>query len=88
MVRRWRELPLDRALDVSGTVRELVDELALRTSEDGGGRPRQPAARVPDLGPAVLVDQLRVLVHDAHVAAGGEPPGLAERLRGLRLRIG
>ena len=71
VVRRWRELPEDHALAASGGVRELVQDLADQTV----GQP------VPELGPAVLLDQLRVLVWDA--AAAGLPD-LAERLAELR----
>ncbi len=38
---------------------------------------------LPDLGPAVAMDQLRVVVHDA--CAEGRGAGLAERLATLRL---
>jgi hypothetical protein len=51
-------------------VRQLLDDLA------GGSE-----GRVPDLGPAVAMDQLTVLVYDACQAGGsGE---LASRLRDL-----
>lgn len=71
VVRRWRELPADRALAASGDVREVVQDLADATA----GQP------VPELGPAVLIDQLRVLVWDA---ASAGVPDLAERLAELR----
>ena len=71
VVRRWRELSADHALAASGDVRELVQDLAQRTA----GQP------VPELGPAVLLDQLRVLVWDA---AAADLPDLAERLAELR----
>ena len=75
VVRRWRELPVDRALARVPVVRALVNELAERTA---------PGHEVPDLGPAVLLDQLRVLVHDA-CAAGDPPPAeLERRLADLR----
>jgi len=74
VVRRWRELPADRALTASGAVREVVQDLADATA----GRP------VPDLGPAVLIDQLRVLVWDA---ASAGVPELADRLADLRRTI-
>jgi len=82
VVERWHQLPLDHALSRALLVRGLVDALA------GGS--------VPDLGPAVLTDQLTVLVHDVCRAAddsdrGGTGGGgalfaeqLAERLAGLR----
>jgi hypothetical protein len=52
-------------------VRLLLDELA------------GPAGPVPDLGPAVVMDQLTVLVYDA-CAAGGDTDRLATRLGDLR----
>ena len=71
VVRRWRELPADRALAASRDVRELVQDLADVTA----------AQPVPELGPAVLLDQLRVLVWDA---ASAGVPDLAARLAELR----
>ncbi len=81
VVERWHQLPLDHALSRALLVRGLVDALA------GGS--------VPDLGPAVLMDQLTVLVHDVCRAADDSDRGtggggallaeqLAERLAGLR----
>jgi len=68
-VRRWQQLPLDRAAEALPGVHDLLADLA--------GEP------VPDLGPAVVMDQLRVVVFDA--CAGGGADGLAERLAALRL---
>ena len=71
MVRRWQQLPLDRALSCMPRVRLLLDDLAGRA--------------VPDLGPAVLMDQLTVLVYDACEADGGAAAAdLATRLADLR----
>lgn len=42
---------------------------------------------VPDLGPAVLMDQLRVMTYDA-LAAGLDPDLMAARLGELRRAIG
>lgn len=42
---------------------------------------------VPDLGPAVLIDQLRVMTYDAR-QAGLDPDLLAARLGELRRTIG
>ena len=42
-----------------------------------------PLTEVPDLGPAVLPDQLRVMVHDWR-AAGLPEEDLAHRLTALR----
>ncbi|WP_068266479.1 hypothetical protein [Janibacter limosus] len=69
-VRRWQQLPLDRAADALPGVHALCAELA--------GEP------LPDLGPAVAMDQLRVVVFDACRGAGS-PPHLAQRLAELRL---
>lgn len=68
-VRRWHQMPLDRAVAASAGVHDLI---AVVTGE-----------RLPDLGPAVVMDQLRVVVYDA--CAKGEVPGLADRLASLRL---
>lgn len=64
VVRRWQQLPLDRALPAVPAVAALVQELADAVA-DAEARPSVP---VPDLGPAVLVDQLRVMVHDWRTA--------------------
>jgi len=63
VVERWRQLPLDRALLYFGRVRALVQSLADRAAQLSG----IPSAVVPDLGPAALMDQLTVMVHDASV---------------------
>lgn len=87
-VRRWQQLPLDRALASAPGVRALMEQLA--------GQP------LPDLGPAVIPDQLAVVVYDAcaHDAcaddacaddastprsADVQETGLAARLAALRL---
>lgn len=69
-VRRWRQLPLDRAVAALPGVHALLADLA--------------GEQLPDLGPAVVMDQLRVVVFDACVSEGGGA-GLAERLASLRL---
>jgi hypothetical protein len=68
VVLRWQQLPLDRATQCLPQVRRLLDDLAV--------------ARVPDLGPAVAMDQLTVLVYDACEA--GDQEALAARLVELR----
>lgn len=78
VARRWRELPLDRALACVPVVRALVDDLAAADHAAGN----HPDATVPDLGPAVLLDQLTVLVFDA--CAAGRADGLEGRLADLR----
>ncbi|GAA1175573.1 hypothetical protein GCM10009584_16240 [Ornithinimicrobium humiphilum] len=79
VVRRWQQLPLDRALPAVPTVHAAVQALADGAS-DAQGLPRDP---VPDLGPAVLMDQLRVMVYDWR-AAGLDEDELAARLTELR----
>lgn len=69
-VRRWQQLPLDRATVLVPGVHDLMAELA--------GEP------LPDLGPGVAMDQLRVVVYDA-CRGEGEPPHLAQRIAELRL---
>lgn len=70
-VRRWHQLPLDRAAEALPGVHALLADLA--------GEP------LPDLGPAVVMDQLRVVVFDACAGDEGRAFGLAERLAALRL---
>ena len=72
MVRRWHQLPLDHALRCVPTVRTLLADLA-------GDR----APLLPDLGPAVVMDQLTVLVFDVCTAGGPDVNALPHRLRGL-----
>lgn len=88
VVRRWRELPLDHALSCAPRVRALLDELATQSAgADRGSGPR--GIPVPDLGPAVLMDQLTVLVYDT-CAADWTPAthtALATRLTDLRREL-
>jgi hypothetical protein len=70
VVRRWQQLPLDHAQSCMPPVRRLLDDLA-----------GAPEGRVPDLGPAVAMDQLTVLVYDECQA--GRSLDLASRLRDL-----
>ena len=56
------------------TLRHLLADLASRST------PR--VVEVPDLGPAVVVDQLSVLVWDAYAQGNGD--GIPEQLTGLR----
>ena len=74
MVRRWQQLPLDHALSSAPVVRRLLDDLAA------------PAGPVPDLGPAVLMDQLTVLVYDACARVGRRVRRICARLAGPPLR--
>ena len=75
---RWRQLPLDQALRAVPIVRVLLQALADEARAASG----MPPAPVPDLGPAVVVDQVRVLTFDAVQAGLSE--GLADRLGDLR----
>lgn len=69
-VRRWRQLPLDRAAEALPAVHALLADLA--------------GEELPDLGPAVVMDQLRVVVFDACGSEGGGA-GIAQALASLRL---
>ena len=65
-------------------VRALVQELA---DDVARGEGREPVA-VPDLGPAVVMDQLTVMVHDATaVAVAADLPAVGARLRTCRLAL-
>ena len=75
---RWHQLPLGRALSCVGLVRDLVQDLADRVVQSRG----RPSVPVPDLGPAVVMDQLAVMVWDA--SAAGVGADLRERLATLR----
>lgn len=79
VVRRWQQLPLDHALSVAPTVRDLLQSLADRAASARG----LPLVPVPDLGPAVLMDQLTVLARD-DAEAGLDPAALAADLTALR----
>ncbi len=71
--RRWGELPLERAEAAMPSLRLLLADLT-------------PGPAVPDLGPAVVVDQLAVLVWDAY--AGGRGDGIPELLTAARRELG
>ncbi|WP_151524942.1 hypothetical protein [Serinicoccus kebangsaanensis] len=79
VARRWEQLPLDRALGAYPRVRALVQELADETAD----AVEQTPEPVPDLGPAVVMDQLRVMVFDAQ-QAGLPADDLAARVTRLR----
>ena len=81
MVRRWQQLPLDHALSCVPAVRRLLDDLAATTNPGGA------VGSVPDLGPAVLMDQLTVLVYDMCEAGGGATADLTARLADLRREL-
>jgi hypothetical protein len=64
-----------------GLVQTLADRVA-----GWRGRPVQP---VPDLGPAVVMDQLAVMVFDACAAdPAPDPAGLASELSAIRRPLG
>jgi hypothetical protein len=73
--RRWGELPIDRAEARMPVLRHLLADLT----------PRAPGP-VPDLGPAVVVDQLAVLVWDAY--ANGRGDGIPQLLTLARRELG
>ncbi|WP_201023218.1 hypothetical protein [Serinicoccus chungangensis] len=79
VVRRWQQLPLDRAGTAYPGVREVVQALADAVADRTG----EERAGVPDLGPGVVVDQLRVMVYDWR-QAGLPEADLAGRLTALR----
>ncbi len=79
VARRWHQLPLGHTLSALPTLHALVQGLADEVAISAG-MPIQP---VPDLGPAVVLDQLRVMVFD-YVAAGLDEDELAHGLTHLR----
>ena len=88
MIERWRQLPLDHALSCSGRVRAFVQSLADAVAMGAAREDGVPASAVPvvpDLGPATLMDQLTVMVHDASAAALIST--LAEDLASLRREL-
>lgn len=64
VVERWRQLPLDHALSRMPLTLAFVQTLADRVAGSRGA----PSRPVPDLGPAVVMDQLTVMVFDACAA--------------------
>jgi hypothetical protein len=85
VVERWRQLPLDHALSRMPLTADLVQRLADDVAESRN-RTRE---QVPDLGPAGLMDQLTVMVHDHCAAFDAARPGtrvsdVAAELSGIR----
>jgi hypothetical protein len=85
VVERWHQLPLDHALSRMPLVAALVQALADDVAESRG----RVLQAVPDLGAAVLMDQLAVLVHDHCAAFPSTRPGtrvtdVASELSGIR----
>lgn len=74
--RRWSELSVPRVEPADPAVRTAVEECAARTA---------PGVPVPDLGPAVLAEQLAVVVWDAYAAGRGQ--GLDEVLAAVRRHL-
>lgn len=95
--RRWGELPIDRAEAGMPSLRRLLADLASRSSRrvadsaPGAGPYAAPdvadpqEVAVPDLGPAVVVDQLAVLVWDAY--ANGRGDGIPQLLAAARREL-
>lgn len=81
VVERWRQLPLDHALSRMPSVRLVVQRLADRVAGRRAVTPRE----VPDLGPAVVMDQLTVMVHELFAAEpDADPAAVAADLAGIR----
>ena len=84
---RWRQLPLDHALSrmpqTLALVQSLADRVATFRNVGSGAVPR-----VPDLGPAVVMDQLTVMVWDVFATEpGADPAGVLSELRGIRAAL-
>ncbi len=96
--RRWGELPLERAEAGMPLLRRVLADLAPRSSRLLADDPREEtvsaaadvgdpqSVAVPDLGPAVVVDQLTVLVWDAY--ATGRCDGIPQQLATARRELG
>ena len=80
VVQRWQQLPLDHALRRVPAVRDVLARL-VPLGGAGTGATAAPAATVPDLGPAVVMDQLTVLVYDA--CAADSSPARADEVETL-----
>lgn len=84
MVERWRQLPLDHALSRMPLTSAVVQRLADRVAGSRGRPPR----RVPDLGPAAVMDQLTVMVFDLYAAQpDAEVADVLSELSGIRHRL-
>ncbi len=78
LARRWQQLPLGQALSSQGTVRAVVESYAALA---------HPGVAVADLGPGVVMSQLRVVVHDAVALGLADPAAVAADLAQLRHRL-
>lgn len=76
MAERWQQLPLGHASSCLPRVRSVVQDLADAVADLEG----RTHTEVPDLGPAVVMDQLAVVVHDA-IEAGVDPAAALSDLR-------
>ncbi|GAB94076.1 hypothetical protein BJY21_003405 [Kineosphaera limosa] len=88
LARRWQQLPLDRALRCVPAVHALAQRFA-----DQAVAPSLTGDRLPDLGPAVVIDQLIVTTHDLAAARAATPTAeptvdIAAELAALRRDIG
>jgi hypothetical protein len=84
VVERWQQLPLDHALSRMPLARDLVQSLADRVA---GSRGRTPSP-VPDLGPAIVIEQLRVMVYDVcALKPDADLTWLGDELRGIRRQL-
>ena len=84
LIQRWQQLPLDQAVSAADHVfavaQGIVDVTAARR-----GISRMPLPRLHDEhGPAVVMDQLRVVTFDAATAGVAD---LADRLGTLRAAL-
>lgn len=79
VVQRWQVLPLDHAVCALPAVLALAQRLAdAAVPPSGSSAPFRSGAggeQVPDLGPAAVMDQLRVLVYDLFAAPPAPCPG-------------
>ncbi|GGB48317.1 hypothetical protein GCM10011492_44460 [Flexivirga endophytica] len=71
VTRRWQQLTPDQMSENASLMRDLAQQLADRTRRAQGLEP----LAIPDLGDAVLADQLTVMVYDA-CRAGLDPQAL------------
>ncbi len=84
LIQRWHQLPLDQAVSAADRVFAVAQGI-VDTTAGRCGIPRMPLPRLhEEHGPAVVVDQLRVVTFDA-ARAGVD--GLAETLRRLRAQL-
>lgn len=84
VVERWHQLPLDYALSRMPLPLGLAQTFADRVARAQAGLP----ATVPDLGPAVVMDELTVMVFDLFDKVPGvDPAAVADELSGIRQQL-